>query len=153
MNESTILRLAGMGITPYSARGLQQTLAPIDAAKQYRRTVNGKLVDLSDEAFRKYVSTITGSDQEPPAFGDRWPGMVLTVDCIAELSLLGVTTEEPTTEGTEQGFDRPFVPGSIRTADGFTFYRPRLVMVITDLTMNFNEWGAVTDWTLALEEQ
>ena len=61
---------------PYSARGLTQTLEPIEASVQLRRTVNGALADLSYEPFRKYKSTISCQDQEPPAVDGRvaWAG-------------------------------------------------------------------------------
>lgn len=149
--ESTILVLSGMGIPPYSARGLQQTLTHIEQAAGLRRTVNGSLVDLSDPAFRKYASTITGSDIDPPALESAWPGLVLTVDCIPELATPSNTETETGTE-TEQVFDRTAVPGSVREEAGFTFYRPRLSMRVTGFNINRDEWGAVTDWTLQLEE-
>jgi hypothetical protein len=85
MSDYTLLTLSGIGIPEYSARGLTQTLEPIDAAHQTRRTVNGELDDLSYAQFRKYKSTISGNDQEPPAVDGVWPGRVVTVECVTEL--------------------------------------------------------------------
>src|SRR5678815_5858840 len=83
---STLLSFTGAGIPPYSARGLKQTMAPIDESKQLRRTINGSLKDLSVDQFHKYKSTITGDDQQPPAASGMWPGNIIVVDCIVELA-------------------------------------------------------------------
>lgn len=144
---NTILVLTGVGIPPYSARGLVQELRPIGASSQLRRTVNGALQDLADPLFQKYESTITGDDQDPPALGQSWPGMLITVDCIQEIAQAG----EIETDDTEN-FERVPVPGSIRVADGFTFYRPRLGMRIVDFQVETDEWGAKVSWSLQLEE-
>jgi hypothetical protein len=70
--SGTVLTLSGIGVPPYSARGLTQTLEPIDAAAQLRRTVNGALRDFGYTPFRKYRSTISCADQEPPAVYGVW---------------------------------------------------------------------------------
>jgi hypothetical protein len=59
MSDDTLLVLTGIGIPDYSARGLTQTLEPIEAALSQRRTVNGGLKDLSFAQFRKYKSSIS----------------------------------------------------------------------------------------------
>jgi hypothetical protein len=111
----TLLVISGMGFSPYAARGLTQTLAPIEQAKQLRRTASGKLVDVSVAQFRKYRSMISCTDQRAPAIDGIWPGMVVTVSCIAELSYpIGGTPS------------RPVVSGSMREEAGFVFYRPIL---------------------------
>lgn len=138
----TLLVLAGMGVPPYSARGLSQDLVPIAAAASMRRTVNGALIDLSAPQFRLYSSTISGADQQPPALDGIWPGLVLTVDCIPELAYL-THTDSPT---------RPVVEGSEREDAGFTFYRPRLTMRVTGFKQETDEWGAAVKWSIALEE-
>lgn len=147
LSQITELRLEGMDIPPYSARGVTQTLAPIAGSVQMRRTVNGNLRDVADPLFRKYQSTVSCNDMDPPALEDRWPGMILTVDCVAELATVE-GTDGPSTEG----FVRDHVPGSVRSANGFTFYRPRLIMRIVGFNVNRDEWGAATSWSLALEE-
>jgi hypothetical protein len=139
---NTLLVLTGMGVPPYSARGLSQTLEPIAASGDVRRTVNGTLRDLSMAQFRKYRSTITCQDQTAPAIDGVWPGKLLTVDCVAELSFpIGGAAE------------RPVVPGSQRDEAGFTFYRPRLAMLVTGYSESIDEYGAAVGWQLALEEQ
>jgi hypothetical protein len=140
-NSFTNLLFDAMPIAPYSVRGLQQTLTPIAQASQLRRTVNGNLIDLGFEGFKKYASTITGSDQLPPAFDGIWPGKTVVVDCIAMLSY------------PSGGMPlRPVVPGSEYTEGGVVYYRPRLTVLIVNWTINEDEYGRVSGWTLNLEE-
>jgi len=137
----TILDLSGIGVSPYSARGLTQTLDPISASSQLRRTVNGDLKDLSAPQFRKYLSAVSCSDQNAPALDGVWPGLELTVDCAATLSYK--------TGGAPQ---RTVVPGSSREEGEYTIYNPRLLMRVVSYTEQEDEWGAVISWTLNLEE-
>lgn len=139
----TLLVISGPGMPTYAARGLTQTLDPIDAAGAIARTVNGGLIDLSPHQMRKYKSTISCTDQETPALDGVWPGMPLTVDCVAELGYL-------TAGGSPQ---RTVVTGSSRTAGLWTWYRPRLDMMVMGYTTSTNEYGAAVGWSLDLEEQ
>ena len=140
-NAGTLLRLQGMGVPPYSARGLTQTLEPIDQAASYGRTANGVLVDLSFSGFRKFKSNISGTDQKPPAVNGRWPGQIITVDCITELSMPvgGIP-------------DRTVVPDSLHTEGAFSTYRPRLTMMVLLFSISHDEYGAQVSWSLDLEE-
>lgn len=142
VNAYTQLAMTGVGVPPYSARGLKQTLSPIDQASQNKRTVNGALKDISFSGFRKYKSTISGTDQRPPNFDGKWPGLTVTVDCIAELSYTTATE-------TRQ---RNAVSGSEHTEGAFTVYRPQLVMKIIGFNIDKDEYGAQIGWTLDLEE-
>lgn len=137
VNAYTQLTLTGIGIAPYSARGLHQTLQPIQASSQVRRTINGELVDTSVAQFRKFKSTISGSDQTSPLLSGVWPGMEVTVECIVEMA------------GTP---DRTAVSGSTRTEEGVTFFRPVLVMKVVDYSIDTDEYGAQVGWKLDLEE-
>lgn len=139
--DNTILSFSGMGIPPYSARGLTQSLEPIGEASQLRRTINGSLKDLSVSQFRKYKSVISGDDQQPPAFAQRWPGNTIIVDCIAELAYETDSAEVP---------EREIV--SSRTEGDFTFYRPRITFRIVSFSMDADEWEAGVKWKLELEE-
>lgn len=143
MANETLLVVSGDGMPPYSVRGITQTLEPIDAAKNLRRTVNGVLVDLSATQFKKYKSTITCTDVQSPAFDAIEVGDTLTVDCVAELSYL-------TASSPASGPARTVV--ATRTEGAYTFYRPRLTMVITSKQQSTNEYGAEISWTLELEE-
>jgi len=138
----TVLTLLGMGVTLFSSRGLVQTLAPIEAATQQARTINGQLQDLSVELFHKYRTTITCVDQRVPALDGIFPGRELTVHCAVELACpVGDTPA------------RPAAPGSTRVEHGFTFYRPVLVMLVTTYSVEYNEWGASVGWSLEMEER
>jgi hypothetical protein len=141
MPDETLLMLTGIGVPPYAARGLIQTLQPIEAAGSQRRTVNGTLVDLSQAQFRKYRSTIRGRDLQAPALDGVWPGRVVTVSCVAELCCPSIDVPE-----------RPVVSESQRTEGSFIFYRPQLVMQVVGFTIERDEYGAATSWTLELEE-
>lgn len=142
-NPSSLLTLSGVGVTPYSARGLRQTLAHIGAVSQLKRTINGDLEDIADPIFQKYESTITGSDQDSPAFESMWPGQTITVGCIVELSKV---------MDTDDTQDRTPVSGSVRNADGYMFYRPTLVMKVVGWNIDTDEWDRVIGWSLNLEE-
>lgn len=139
---SEVLTLSGIGVPPYSVRGATQTLQPIDAAQQLRRTINGTLIDVSRAAFRKYRSTISCTDQQPPAVDGVWPGQVVTVGCISELSY-------KTAGGAPS---RSVVSGSSRTEGDYTFYRPQLIMRVVSFSQDTDAYGASVSWSLELEE-
>jgi hypothetical protein len=147
MSNETLLVLSGPGVAPYSARGLTQTLTPIGAAANNRRSINGDLLDLSQPQFRKYASSISCADQLAPALDGVWPGMTLTVDCVAELSY-------KTSGGSPS---RPIVDvasseEATRTEGAYTYYRPRLTMKVMAHNQQEDEYGRVVQWSLELEE-
>jgi len=139
---SDVLTLSGIGVPPYSTRGASQTLEPIEAARQLRRTINGALIDVSRPEFRKYRSTISCADQQPPAIDGVWPGQILSVGCISELSYR--------TSGGAPA--RSVVPGSSRTEGDYTLYRPSLTMRVVSFSQDTDEYGATVSWSLELEE-
>jgi hypothetical protein len=139
----TLLSLSSMGVAIYSARGLTQTLEPIRQSAQLSRTINGDAIDLSETQFQKYFSSISCTDFNVPALDGIWPGMELTVDCVAELCYGG---------GTGGSASRSAVSGSERTSGDFTFYRPQLSMRVVSYRVNVDEYGASAGWTLDLEE-
>jgi hypothetical protein len=137
----TMLAISVMGVPMYSARGLSQTLEPIDASRSIRRSINGILTDVAHAQFRKYKSKISCTDMRTPAFDGIWPGLTVTVDCVAYLSypVGGVA-------------HRTVVAGSQFTEGVFTFYRPRLTMMVITNTAQTDEWTASVPWELDLEE-
>lgn len=141
MADETLLVISGDGMPPFSVRGVTQTLEPIEAAANLRRTVNGGLVDLSPSQFKKYKTTIEGTDTDSPAFDGIEVGDTLTIDCVAELCFK--------TGGSAQ---RTVVGDSLRTANGFSFYRPRLTVLVTGKSQQTDEAGAVASWALEAEE-
>lgn len=140
--EGTLLTLSSMGIPLYSARGLTQTLTPIEQAKQYRRDINGTLVDISSDKFRKYTSTITCRDFNVPAIDGIYVGMTLTVNCVSELAY-------PTSTGSPA---RDVVSGSSRVQGSYTFYRPIMTMMVTGYSTSSDEYLGEVSWQLDLEE-
>lgn len=135
----------GGQVTPYSVRGATQTLDLImdnPMGSQIHRTINGGLMDLTYDQFRKYKSTISCNDQQVPAFDGAKQGQVMQVDCCAELSYL-------TIGGTPA---RDVVTGSSRVEGDYTFYRPQLDMMIVSFRYSFQEWEAQYQWSLELEE-
>jgi hypothetical protein len=133
------------GVNPYSARGLQGTLMPIDAAKgtdKLARTVNGTLVDISAPQMRKYRLEVSGNDQAPAALDGLWVGMIVVVSSLVELAYLTAT-----------GFSgRTAVAGSARVEGAFTYYRPQLTMMVVEHQIARQEWEQAVSWSLALEE-
>lgn len=137
----TLLILSGIGVPLYSARGLSQTLEPIGASANLRRTVNGNLRDLSFEPFRKYTSKISCTDQRAPAIDGIFPGMAVEVHCVQELCY--------PLSGSPQ---RSSVSGSERVEGDFVHYRPILSMLVISITAVTDEWNAEVGWELELEE-
>lgn len=142
LSDSTLLVLSGMGLPEWSARQLKQTFRPIRQTGQQFRTINGELIDLSETQFQKYKSTITSNDMQHASLDGVFPGQTLVVDCIFELAY----------DGNSGGPDRAIVPGSEREEGGFSFYRPRMTMMVMDFRSNTDEWGAQVSWRLELEE-
>lgn len=142
MSDETILTIDAIDFPAGSARGITQTLEPIDGLAKPRRTINGELIDISASAFRKYKSTITFADSRPPALDGIWVGKVVSVGCINELWY-------PTATGSAT---KPAVSGSSRTEGAFTYYRPQLSMMVTTLRSNGDEWAATAGAEIDLEE-
>lgn len=136
---------SGPRLTPYSARGLHQTLDQIlqsNAAQQIRRDINGGLMDLTYAQFQKYQSTITCTDSTTPALDGAWLGQLCVVQCTKELSYL-------TVGGTPQ---RPEVSGSSHEEGEFTYYRPVLTMRVMAIHDSFDEWRSTYQWQIDLQE-
>jgi len=138
----------GLNLTPYSARGLTQTLEPIIGigsgsilGSLIRRTINAKLVNLIPTQFRKYQSTITCKDVNTPVLDGAWQGLVVQVDCVHELNYL--------TGGSPQ---RSEVSGSSYTEGHFTFYRPQLIMMVLNIKSSRDEYGADYTWSAEFQE-
>ena len=141
-DTGTLLVISPFGAPPFSARGLTQTLEPIAQALNVRRTVNGRLVNLSPTQFQKYKSKITCNDMRAPALDGVFSGALVTIDCVAELAYR-------TVGGTPQ---RTIVDSSSRVEGDFTYYRPRLDMMVITFATQEDEWGAAVSWSIDLEE-
>jgi hypothetical protein len=140
--DSTLLALDVMALSAYASRKMSQTIEPIDQAADLRRTVNGELVNFGDDVFQKYRTTVSGADHRPPSIDGIWPGVEITLHCVAELSFL-------TSGGTAQ---RYAVAESMREEGDLTFYRPVLDVMVTAFTTSFDEWSAEWSWSITFEE-
>ena len=147
--NSTILRLDGLGVIPHAARGIKETIEPIDGAGQLRRTVNGVLRNVGNTGFDKYKITLSGEDIAGLPLDGLTKGKIVTAYCINEFSTLGNLPVDPS---TWTGNSRAIVPGSLRQFGDFIFYRPVIVAMVTSFSVENDEYGAVTSWSLELEE-
>lgn len=140
------LRFDGAELPPTSVRGVTESLGPIDNTQfdkyrltiqfsdknapaldalrpgNWRRTVNGGLVDLSGN------------------------GSVVVVDCITELAGKLVGSPPSFTPS------RTIVSGSGRTVDGFYYYRPQLTVGFMGWSMDTDEYGAAVSASAEFEE-
>lgn len=136
-------------LTPYSARGLTQTLEPVAGpgaggsalGTWLRESTNGELLDLSYPWFRKLQSVISCSDTNTPCLDEAWMGQLCLVDCACERNY--------PTGGSPA---RPEVSGSSRVEGAITFYRPQLTMRITGIKSTFAEYKADYSWQIDLRE-
>ena len=140
-DNDTDLVIVGLGIPRWAARGLTQTLTPIEQARQVTRDINGRSMNLGQVQFQKYATTITCTDQRTPAFDGIWPGEEVVMDCIAELCY--------PLYGTPQ---RAVVEGSERQEGEYIFYRPILQMVFLGFNTSTPEWEGRVTWQMEFEE-
>lgn len=141
--DPTVLRMAGIGVPPWSARGIKQTLTPISQASNTKRDVNGTLHDVAFAGFRKYKSQISGADQQPPNVNGVWPGQEVVVDCVAELSY--------TTIGGSPA--RPVVGGSSRVEGLYTIFRPQITFIVITFQWDLDEYDRKVGWSFDVEEK
>ncbi len=136
-------------LTPFSARGLTQTLELIKGTSgggnplgtQLRYDCNYNLVDLTDVKSRKYLSTVSCRDAETPALDDVWIGTICEVACVYELSYPAGATQQ-----------RLDVSGSLYLENGVYHYRPLLTMMVVDPKGSFQEYTGVYAWQILLAE-
>lgn len=140
----TLMRVAPFGMSPFSVRGVNQSLELISAALNFRRTVNGKLVKISPAQFTKYKASVTCTDMDSPAVTGRAIGAIVVFDSVVEISYITLSGDGP---------ERPVVPGSERVEGELTFYRPQMTMMIVGFNINKNEWGASVSYQIDMEEE
>jgi hypothetical protein len=160
----TDLAISGVVIPYGAARGIDVSIAPIDAGGM-RRTINGTLVDLTRSTHQKYRLEITCRDTVAPALAALWRGQTVSVN--APIPLRQVVSSGSAT------LVRTPVPGSVRcfTADGtpvpatvsgtsvstspsaaYVEYKPVMTMMVVERSEDFAEWDATTGWSIVLEE-
>lgn len=140
----TLMQVAPFGMSPFSVRGINQSLDLISAALNFRRTVNGKLIKISPPQFTKYKTSVTCTDMDSPAITGRALGAVVVFDSVVELSYVTLGGLGP---------ERAVVLGSERIQGDLTFYRPQMTMIIISVSVNKNEWGASVSYQIDMEEE
>lgn len=139
----TLLAINGVTLPVASARGIRQTLDPIEQATSFRRTVNMKLRNTAPpQAQKLYKITITCDDINAPMWDGLYIGMPVVVDCMSELFFL-------TVGGVPE---KPVVPGSERIWGAVTFYRPQITGQITSFGDSNEEYEAARSWMIEIEE-
>src|SRR6516225_8659368 len=123
-NTNTLLTLIPLSghnnpvLQKYAVRGLTQTLKQIGDPSNIRRTVDGRLVNLTPPWFHQFASTVTCKDVYAPCLDGAWRGVICEVECAGEFSYV---TGSPV---------RPVVPGSQRVDEqGITYYLPIMIMM------------------------
>lgn len=148
---------------------IRENLRPIDAG-ELRRTVNGTLVNLMVDEFRKYALTISSDDIRPPALAHLWRGSQLTITPASEIGdmiaaggssrTLARTPASGSIRCLTKRFDAvPFtISGKVVTlpspAVGVVriYYRPVLSMMVVGWSADTDEAEASTAWSIDLEE-
>lgn len=140
-DQDTLLEIPEIGLPRYSARAIHQTISPIDAASNLKRTVNGELDDVSYSQFHKLETIISCTDQMAPALDGVMPGMIITIKSCAELAYKvgGTPSRTPVT-------------GSERTVGDFVYFRPLLECRITSYNQGHDEWPHDYNWEITAEE-
>jgi len=144
-----------------SARFIDFSSEPIRESVQTARTIDGRLLDLSDDAFRVMEVRISSRGVKVPALTGTYPGQFLTIH----------SPEKMTEPGPAVTLSREPVPGSIRAfaANGDVIaepegrslsvpgaawfeYRPILSVMVTGFATGGTEGKAVASWQLTAEE-
>lgn len=172
LSDDTQLVLTGMGMPRWAARGLRISIIA-DLEPELWRDVNGTLRSTSSPA-NKYAVTISGSDQQPPAFAGLWAGQTVTMELPAPHAHLLAAGQNVAT------FERPFVAGTATaqlattgaahtvsaqdveaktvtvaahaSVDVFVFVRLSLSMMLSNWSDGIEEWQAGRPWSLSFRE-
>ena len=168
MSDETTLKLGDIYFPVGSARGISQSLEMVSNGDM-RRTVNGNLRDLTRTQNRKFESSINASDTESPAVQNLWRGQELVVECIqpfrqsvspASATATLIRTHVPSTVFGRKA-DNSIVAVTSVVAFLATFpepvimveFRPILTMLISDISVDKDEYGAIEGWSVDLEEK
>jgi hypothetical protein len=143
MPESALKITTADGVIPFpegSARFVECAIEPISTSTRFERTVNGRLVDLSDPAFRKLAVNLSAADLVVPAIGGLYVGQAATVEIPTVIRERGAVPA------------RQAVEGSILIGNGWVEYRPVIEAMITGLSTSETEGKAAASWSIQVEE-
>jgi hypothetical protein len=168
MSETNLI-LGVAGLPPESARNCQQELYPIPNG-EFHKSINGNLLYLESNERKRYRSVISCKDINSPLIDGIWVGTQLTVGCIQHL-WQAINHGEHTVR-----LIRPPVEESVSVVNScgkairfelegdevnllesynekiFVCFRPWLIMLVIDFSLETNEWGMSGGWKLILEE-
>lgn len=164
----TALRLIGIGLAPWSANGISETLKPEDSG-EIRRTVSGKAVCTAIAETEKYGVSISCEDLSPPSFDGIFRGSPVTVECVSRHSANVATGDTSVTLGRtpvagsitvidEDGGDVAFtvvgnvVSFSAQPKEITVEYSPVLNCLVDTWSVDRDDFGASTSWSLDLVE-
>jgi hypothetical protein len=164
----TSLTLGVGGFPPFSARGCVQQLFSVEQGEWFR-TLNGTLLNTTQNPIKKYRTHIRCSDYAPPVTDQLIPGTEIFVGCIQRLWQAW--------DGTSHVIlDKDPVPGSIasmatdtglvaiqsqqgrhvslesREGGGWISYRPCLRMQLRLYRLTTQEWDGSVAWEMELDE-
>lgn len=142
-DPDTLLVISAFGMPLYSARGITQNYTPIDIDGQFERSINGTLIDLSYSPWRKFKTVISCTDINSPPLDALYKGLQVDISCVFEFKYLTVGGSAT----------RTAVEDSARIVDDYTFYRPVLTCLITNITDSRDEWSAQSAWQIEAEEK
>lgn len=140
--NGTLLILEERAIPLYAGRNLTVSVKQVDEGKNIKRTVNGKAINLSNPAFRKYEVEIRGSHIWPPSLDGLWVGEELTL----ALPIDFYNTSTGATSGLTAA------TGSTGSYMGYSMYRPVMDVMVTDFSDEFDEWAGDHSWSLTLTQ-
>lgn len=157
------------GFPPFSARGCEQELTPIENG-EFHRNINGDLIYLGSDTHARYKSTIKCNDKAAIATDGLYRGREIELGCIQRL------WQKFEANQTELVLDKIPVAGSLYAYSddkteitilkvngknitlaapnpgGYLCYRPLLSMRVVQYSLNTNEWGIKVGWKMECEE-
>ena len=177
----SLLSIDGFPFLPDVVCDLHIDYGQVDNAGDIERGANGQLIDFTIPEFQKYKLTITARDRvDTPALDGIWKGKVSEVYWPKEISALWVSGNASVTLGRDYVTDtiRAILMDGTNNGDGsditslitatgrvitmadssspaydvIAFYRPKMQMTLMSLPAGWDEWKALTSWTLAWEE-
>ncbi len=166
----TKLKISHVGFPPFSTGNCSQTLMPLKPQKIWR-TINGEALEAIAGREKRYKTFISGHDTNPPSFGGISAGSKVVLECIQHLWVQmdvdgrAVLEKVPVEESVVAIDNRGNIHDLVREDDKtfslkdkgitepiFTRYAPCLEMVVTNLTIENEEWGKGYTWKLEAEE-
>lgn len=157
------------GLPPFSARGCEQELTPIEQG-EFHRNINGDLVYLGLDTHTKYKSIIKCDDKAAIATDGLYRGREIELGCIQRLwqkfeaNQKELILDKIPVEGSLYAYCKDQKEIEILKVDGkkialtapnpggYLCYRPLLCMRIVQYSLKTNEWGVKVGWQMECEE-